>query len=107
MKTLGPYLTYKTEIFKHNLKLAFPNRTETEIEVLAREIWGNFGAVLAEYPHMKTMCSQEAQQRIETVIKGDIQGTSVCYCLDKEQWASCIEVFETLFNRIKSITKCC
>ncbi len=41
------------------------------------------------------------------LIKGDIQGTSVCYCLDKEQWASCIEVFETLFNKIKSITKCC
>ncbi len=41
------------------------------------------------------------------LIKGNIQGTSVCYCLDKEQWAVCIGTFESLFNKIKSITKCC
>lgn len=41
------------------------------------------------------------------LIKGEIQGTSVCYCLDKEQWGSCIGVFDHLFARIKAVTKCC
>jgi ArsR family transcriptional regulator len=41
------------------------------------------------------------------LIKGSIKGTSMCYCLDKEQWASCINIFDNLFERIKRITKCC
>ena len=41
------------------------------------------------------------------LIKGEINGTSVCYCLDKTQWANCIHVFETLFEQIRSVTKCC
>ena len=36
------------------------------------------------------------------LIKGEIQGTSVCYCLDKEQWGRCIGVFDHLFDRIKN-----
>ena len=41
------------------------------------------------------------------LIKGNIQGTSICYCLDKEQWADCIGTFRGFFDRIRSVTKCC
>ncbi len=73
LKILGPRLSHKTRIFKRNLALAFPDKTATELNALIREIWGNFGAVLAEYPHLKNICNHEAEQRIETVVKGNIQ----------------------------------
>ena len=41
------------------------------------------------------------------LIKGNIQGTSVCYCLDKEQWTKCFSTLDGLFERIKRVTKCC
>ncbi len=41
------------------------------------------------------------------LIKGDIQGTSVCYCLDKEAWAGCISIFDTFFDRIRKASSCC
>ena len=41
------------------------------------------------------------------LIKGNIQGTSICYCLDKDQWERCFNTLDHLFARIKRITKCC
>ncbi len=41
------------------------------------------------------------------LIRGNVSGTSVCYCLDKQQWARCIRTLDRLFNKIKSKTKCC
>ena len=41
------------------------------------------------------------------LIKGNIQGTSICYCLDKDEWSNCIGTFNGLFDRIRSVTKCC
>ena len=41
------------------------------------------------------------------LIKGNIQGTSICYCLDKDQWERCFQTLDQLFARIKRVTKCC
>ena len=41
------------------------------------------------------------------LIKGSIQGTSVCYCLDNDKWKTFINTFDNLFERIKRVTKCC
>ena len=41
------------------------------------------------------------------LIKGDIQGTSVCYCLNRETWGQCINTFNTFFERIRTASKCC
>jgi len=41
------------------------------------------------------------------LIQGNIQGTSVCYCLNKDTWARCIGTFNTFFDRIREASKCC
>ncbi len=69
-KTFGPYLK-RTSKIKRNLSLAFPEKTEAEVNELAREVWGNVGAVLAEYPHLGTIRHNRDRLRIETVIKSD------------------------------------
>jgi len=68
MSRLGPRLD-KTRHIRRNLKIAFPEIDEAETSRLIRDIWGNIGSVLAEYPNLGRIC--RARQRINCVIKGD------------------------------------
>ena len=72
MRALGPRLA-KTRVFRRNLQIAFPEKSAGELDELVREIWGNMGAILAEYPHLETICRSEAAQRLEIIRKGDSQ----------------------------------
>ena len=42
------------------------------------------------------------------IIKGSIEGTSVCYCIDKDNWTTIEQTFSSFFNlEINTKTKCC
>jgi KDO2-lipid IV(A) lauroyltransferase len=70
MRALGPHLA-KTQVFRRNLQIAFPEKSAQELDELLREIWGNMGAILAEYPHLETICRREAAERLEIIKKGN------------------------------------
>ena len=63
----------RTQKIKRNINLAFPEMTDADVDRLAREVWGNLGAVLAEYPHLRTIRENRDGQRLQTVIKADIE----------------------------------
>jgi len=67
---LGPRLD-KTRHIRRNLKIAFPDKDEAETSRLVRDIWGNVGSVLAEYPHLNRICKSGPGQRLDCVIEGD------------------------------------
>ena len=69
-RAIGPRLD-KTRILRRNLTLAFPEKTDGEIEALIREIWGNFGAVLSEYPHLRTYAVAGKPDRLEITINSN------------------------------------
>ncbi len=69
MRWLGPRLHQNKKV-QRNLALAFPDRSENEIQELARDCWGNFGRVLAEYPHLRTICGRDLKRHIEVVFDG-------------------------------------
>ncbi|MEL6968254.1 MAG: lipid A biosynthesis lauroyl acyltransferase [Pseudomonadota bacterium] len=46
--TLAPLLP-RTRLAKENLRLAFPEKSEKEIAILARGVWENVGKAIAEY----------------------------------------------------------
>ncbi len=69
MRWLGPRLHQNKKV-QRNLALAFPDRSENEIQELARDCWGNFGRVLAEYPHLRTICGRNLKRHIEVVFDG-------------------------------------
>ncbi|MEQ8265391.1 lysophospholipid acyltransferase family protein [Pseudohaliea sp.] len=48
---LGP-LTRKQRFVARNLELAYPELGAAARDAIARDVWSNFGAVLAEYPHL-------------------------------------------------------
>lgn len=42
------------------------------------------------------------------IIKGEVEGTSVCYCIDTEKWNEVKKVFTALFGSLKKGKfKCC
>jgi KDO2-lipid IV(A) lauroyltransferase len=66
MAWLGP----KTQKHKHviaNLRMVCPEKSPEEIHQLAIEAWGNLGAVLAEFPHLKKLGRDPSSQSIELI----------------------------------------
>ena len=41
------------------------------------------------------------------LIKGNVEGTSVCYCIDKEKWSKMKEVMNEFLNQDLTNTECC
>ncbi|MEA2078872.1 MAG: lauroyl acyltransferase [Pseudomonadota bacterium] len=72
MRRLGPRMD-KTRHIRRNLNIAFPEKTAADIDELVRDLWANLGSLLAEYPHLGTICHREAEQHLECVIRGDPQ----------------------------------
>lgn len=70
LRHLGPRLE-KSNKFRQNLQVAFPDKSPQAIEQLVQECWSNAGAVLAEYAHLSKLCDKEADERIELVSLAD------------------------------------
>lgn len=42
------------------------------------------------------------------IIKGNIEGTSVCYCIDQENWSQIMQTFASFFDLpLNKQTNCC
>jgi KDO2-lipid IV(A) lauroyltransferase len=67
VQRLGPYMNKHRHVLG-NLTTAFPHRSCAEVESLARAVWGNLGAVLAEFGQMeKLVAALEQRDRLEVV----------------------------------------
>jgi Kdo2-lipid IVA lauroyltransferase/acyltransferase len=51
-RTLGPWLPV-SHVGRRNLKRAFPEKSDAEIERILRGVWENLGRYALEYPHLK------------------------------------------------------
>ncbi|NHZ69673.1 MAG: hypothetical protein GWP20_00360 [Thermotogales bacterium] len=70
IRWLGPK-THKHGQVKQNLELAFPGLNNEQRESLARDIWGNFGAVMAECPHLDTLTAESSTPYVDVVMDKD------------------------------------
>ncbi|OAN48018.1 lauroyl acyltransferase [Paramagnetospirillum marisnigri] len=59
-RTLGPWLR-ATRVARRNLRAAFPDKTEAEIESIIHDMWDNLGRVAGEFPHLKTIASERVE----------------------------------------------
>lgn len=41
------------------------------------------------------------------LIKGTVEGTSMCYCIDNEQWSLLQSQFSNFFNKLPHADDCC
>lgn len=68
-RRIGPRLRKHRHVLA-NLRVALPDLAEREREVLAREVWGAFGAVFGEFPHLQRIHGEP--ERLEIVTQGEI-----------------------------------
>jgi Kdo2-lipid IVA lauroyltransferase/acyltransferase len=62
MRTIGPWLP-EHRTGRANLRAAFPEKTDAEIETILRGVWDNLGRVGAEIAHLDHICSGDRYKR--------------------------------------------
>jgi len=66
------------------------------------------GDISNEIPLSRTTVSQHLQELKKAgLIKGEIDGVKVCYCLDPDKLKDVAKLFESLFKNIKKEFECC
>ena len=63
---VGP-LFRSRDLIKSNILKAFPNLNQKEIENISREMWSNYGRILAEYIFIKELRNSKINNNIEIV----------------------------------------
>ncbi|MDR3436959.1 lauroyl acyltransferase [Telmatospirillum sp.] len=61
-RSIGPHLKVSRKA-RRNLHRAFPEKNDSEIEVILLQVWDNVGRVVTEFPHLK----QIAAERLEII----------------------------------------
>ncbi len=64
MTVLGPRSNKHRQVLR-NLHLMFPDKGAAELATIARELWGNIGTVLGEYPHLRRTIHVQTTERVE------------------------------------------
>ncbi len=59
-RTIGPHLGASKKALD-NLRHAFPQKPESDLRVIVRDMWDNLGRVIAEYPHLKTIIQNHTE----------------------------------------------
>ena len=67
------------------------------------------GDIVDELPLSQSTVSQHLKELKDSgLIKGDIDGVTVCYCIDEKEWNAAKESLAVLFKSYKkSRVKCC
>ncbi len=72
------------------------------------------GDIVDELPLSQSTVSQHLKElKASGLIRGDIEGVRICYCIDPVEWAAAQQVFEQMFGmsvlkqKVADTTTCC
>lgn len=66
------------------------------------------GDIVEELPLSQSTVSQHLKELKQAgLIKGDIEGAKVCYCIDEKEWKLAKERINQLFDSYKGAGNCC
>ena len=66
------------------------------------------GDIVDELPLSQSTVSQHLKELKEAgLIKGDIEGAKVCYCIDEKEWNLARKSLNELFGSYSADDKCC
>src|SRR3954470_6282145 len=66
------------------------------------------GDIVEELPLSQSTVSQHLKELKEAgLIKGEIEGAKVCYCIDAKEWKAAQTWLNQLFDSYKGTTGCC
>jgi DNA-binding transcriptional ArsR family regulator len=95
------------KIAKYAKALAHPARVAI-LQLLLKKQSCICGDIVDELPLSQSTVSQHLKELKESgLIKGDIDGAKVCYCIDEIEWENAKNYLTTFFGKHHSKTKCC
>lgn len=87
--------------------LAHPARIAI-IEILLKTDNCICGDIVDELPLAQPTVSQHLKElKNAGLIKGNIDGTSICYCLNDQVWGKFKNILDALFEKIEQKKTCC
>lgn len=96
------------KIAKYAKALAHPARVAI-LQLLIKKQACICGDIVDELPLSQSTVSQHLKELKEAgLIKGDIDGVKICYCIDEKEWENAKSYLNTLFDSYSANkTKCC
>lgn len=95
------------KIAKYAKALAHPARVAI-LQLLIKRQSCICGDIVDELPLSQSTVSQHLKELKEAgLIKGDIDGVKVCYCIDEKEWENAKLYLNTLFEAYTNKNKCC
>jgi DNA-binding transcriptional ArsR family regulator len=66
------------------------------------------GDIVEELPLSQSTVSQHLKELKDAgLIKGEIEGVKICYCIDEAEWEKARQVLDELFGSFKPVNSCC
>lgn len=97
----------QNKIAKYAKALGHPARVAI-IELLVKKQSCICGDIVDELPLSQSTVSQHLKELKEAgLIKGDIDGVKVCYCIDEKEWENAKTYLTSMFEAFTNKTKCC
>ncbi|MEJ7678478.1 MAG: metalloregulator ArsR/SmtB family transcription factor [Segetibacter sp.] len=97
----------ENRVAKYAKALAHPARVAI-LDLLAKKQACVCGDIVDELPLSQSTVSQHLKELKEAgLIKGDIEGAKVCYCIDEKEWKAAQSGLNQLFDSYKNGNKCC
>ncbi len=95
------------KLAKYAKALAHPARVAI-LQILIKQQSCICGDIVEELPLSQSTVSQHLKELKEAgLIKGDIEGAKVCYCIDEKEWANAKSYLGTFFESYKPGKSCC
>lgn len=95
------------KIAKYAKALSHPARVSI-LQLLIKKRACICGDIVEELPLSQSTVSQHLKELKEAgLIKGEIEGVRVCYCIDEKEWANAQQLMQVLFNSYVPTSKCC
>ena len=95
------------KIAKYAKALAHPARIAI-LQLLIKKQACICGDIVDELPLSQSTVSQHLKElKAAGLIKGDIEGVKICYCIDEKEWNNAKAYFDSLFVSYTNKNKCC
>lgn len=97
----------QNKIAKYGKAFAHPARIAI-LELLIKKQACICGDIVDELPLSQSTVSQHLKELKEAgLIKGDIDGAKVCYCIDEAEWETAKSYLASFMETYSNKTKCC
>ena len=100
------FSTKENKLAKYAKALAHPARIAI-LNLLANKATCQCGDIVEELPLSQSTVSQHLKELKEAgLIKGEIEGAKVCYCIDEKEWKAAQTWINQLFDTYKGGSNC-